>query len=35
MRDLVKGYLDQDLSRRGFLKAMVAAGFTVAAAESV
>jgi thiamine pyrophosphate-dependent acetolactate synthase large subunit-like protein len=35
MRNLVKGYLDQDLSRRGFLKAMTAAGFTIAAAESV
>lgn len=35
MRTLVKDYLSQDLSRRGFLKAMAAAGFTVAAAESV
>src|ERR1043166_3255622 len=35
MRNLVKSYLDLDLSRRGFLKAMAAAGFTVAAAESV
>jgi thiamine pyrophosphate-dependent acetolactate synthase large subunit-like protein len=29
------GYLRQDLSRRGFIKAMAAAGFTMAAAESV
>ena len=35
MRALVKDYLDLDLSRRGFLKAMAAAGFTMAAAESV
>ena len=35
MRDLVMNYLNQDLSRRGFFKAMAAAGFTVAAAESV
>ncbi|MBI2986360.1 MAG: twin-arginine translocation signal domain-containing protein [Deltaproteobacteria bacterium] len=35
MRNLVTDYLRQDLSRRGFLKAMAAAGFTVAAAESV
>jgi thiamine pyrophosphate-dependent acetolactate synthase large subunit-like protein len=35
MRGLVKDYLDLGLSRRGFLKAMAAAGFTVAAAESV
>ncbi|MBI4489490.1 MAG: thiamine pyrophosphate-binding protein [Deltaproteobacteria bacterium] len=35
MRSLVMDYLKQDLSRRGFLKAMAAAGFTVAAAESV
>ena len=35
MRGLVKDYLDLDLSRRGFLKAMAAAGFTMAAAESV
>ena len=35
MRGLVMEYLNQDLSRRGFLKSMAAAGFTVAAAESV
>jgi acetolactate synthase I/II/III large subunit len=35
MRALVKDYLDLGLSRRGFLKAMAAAGFTMAAAESV
>jgi acetolactate synthase I/II/III large subunit len=35
MRGLVKDYLDLDLSRRGFLKAMAGAGFTMAAAESV
>lgn len=35
MRNLVMDYLNQDLSRRGFFKAMAAAGFTVAAAESV
>ena len=35
MRNLVKDYLDLGLSRRGFLKAMAAAGFTMAAAESV
>jgi acetolactate synthase-1/2/3 large subunit len=35
MRALVKNYLDLGLSRRGFLKAMAAAGFTLAAAESV
>src|SRR6266478_2596414 len=35
MRTLVKDYLNLDLSRRGFLKAMAGAGFTIAAAESV
>ncbi|MGH7834614.1 MAG: twin-arginine translocation signal domain-containing protein [Candidatus Binatia bacterium] len=35
MRNLVKRYLDEGLSRRGFLKSMAAAGFTMAAAESV
>lgn len=35
MRELVREYLDNGLDRRGFLKGMVAAGFTVAAAESV
>ncbi len=35
MRDLVMAYLKHDLSRRGFLRSMAAAGFTVAAAESV
>src|ERR671922_1668205 len=35
MRSLVRDYLNQDLSRRGFLKSMAAAGFTVAAAHSV
>ncbi len=35
MRDLVMAYLNQELSRRGFLRSMAAAGFTVAAAESV
>jgi hypothetical protein len=35
MRGLVKDYLDLGLSRRGFLKAMAGAGFTMAAAESV
>jgi thiamine pyrophosphate-dependent acetolactate synthase large subunit-like protein len=35
MRDLVMNYLNQDLSRRGFFKAMAAAGFTAAATESV
>ena len=35
MRNLVMEYLNQDLSRRGFLKSMAAAGFTMAAAESV
>lgn len=35
MRDLVMGYLNHGLSRRGFFKAMAAAGFTMAAAESV
>lgn len=35
MRNMVIDYLRQDLSRRGFLKAMATAGFTVAAAESV
>ncbi|MGH7774313.1 MAG: thiamine pyrophosphate-binding protein [Candidatus Binatia bacterium] len=35
MRSLVMDYLRQDLSRRGFIKAMAAAGFTMAAAESV
>src|SRR4030095_7922878 len=35
MRSLVRDFLNQDLSRRGVLKSMAAAGFTVAAAESV
>lgn len=35
MRALVRDYLDLGLSRRGFLKAMAAAGFTLTAAESV
>ena len=35
MRDLVMNYLNQDLSRHPFSEAMAAAGFTVAAAESV
>ena len=35
MRNLVRDFLNQDLSRRGFLKSMAAAGFTVAAAQSV
>lgn len=35
MRELVREFLNRDLSRRGFLKAMAAAGFTATAAESV
>src|SRR6185369_11908366 len=35
MRALVRDYLDLGLSRRGFLKAMAAAGFTMTAAESI
>ena len=35
MRDLVRRYLDSELSRRGFLDAMVAAGFTMAGAQAV
>lgn len=35
MRSFVMDYLNQGLSRRGFLKAMASAGFTMAAAESV
>lgn len=35
MRSLVMDYLRHDLSRRGFLKAMATAGFTLAASESV
>lgn len=35
MRDLVGGFIAGRIDRRGFLKGMTAAGFTVAAAESV
>lgn len=35
MQDLVKRYLDRGLSRRGFVSAMSALGFTAAAAEAV
>src|ERR1043166_1107550 len=35
MRDLVMRYLSRDLTRRSFIKAMAAAGFTLTAAESV
>ena len=35
MRDLVRRYLDSELSRRGFLDAMRAAGFTMAGAQAV
>lgn len=35
MRDLVYGYLNRDLSRRGFIRKMTAAGFTAAAAREV
>src|SRR5580692_4527184 len=35
MRDLVAGFIAGRVDRRGFLKAMTAGGFTLAAAESV
>jgi benzoylformate decarboxylase len=35
MRELVMRYLNRDLSRRSFLQGMAAAGFSLAAAESV
>ena len=35
MRDLVLAYISRQVDRRGFLKGMATAGFTVAAAESV
>src|SRR5690349_25055189 len=35
MRELVRRYLDSELSRRGFLDAMIAAGFTTAAAQTI
>jgi benzoylformate decarboxylase len=35
MQDLVRRYLDHGLSRRGFVRAMSALGFTAAAAEAV
>src|SRR5262245_39973226 len=35
MRDLVRRYLDSELSRRGFLDAMVGSGFTMAGAHAV
>jgi benzoylformate decarboxylase len=35
MRDLVHAYIQRNIDRRGFLKGMAAAGFSVAAAESV
>lgn len=35
MRDLVRKYLDRGLSRRGFVQAMSALGFTAAAAEAL
>ena len=35
MRDLVAGFIAGRLDRRGFMKGMTAAGFSLAAAESV
>jgi thiamine pyrophosphate-dependent acetolactate synthase large subunit-like protein len=35
MQDLVRRYLDRGLSRRGFVRAMSALGFTAAAAEAI
>src|SRR5579864_1628765 len=35
MRDLVLAYISRNLDRRGFLKGMATAGFSMAAAESV
>src|SRR5262245_18699285 len=35
MRQLVMGYLNNDLSRRGFLKQMAAAGFSATAANEM
>lgn len=35
MRDLVRGYFDGDLSRRAFVRRLVATGLTTAAAQSV
>ncbi|MGH8248107.1 MAG: thiamine pyrophosphate-binding protein, partial [Gammaproteobacteria bacterium] len=35
MRELLQNYLDGNLSRRGFLRRLVAAGFTAAAAHSI
>ena len=35
MQELVRRYLDRGLSRRGFVRAMSALGFTAAAAEAV
>ena len=35
MRDLVHAYIQRNIDRRGFLKGMATAGFSIAAAESV
>ncbi|MFC1729139.1 thiamine pyrophosphate-binding protein [candidate division KSB1 bacterium] len=35
MRSLITGYLDHTVSRRGFMKNMLASGFTLSSAESV
>ena len=35
MRELLQGYLDGSLSRRGFLRRLTAAGLTVAGARSI
>jgi benzoylformate decarboxylase len=35
MRDLVHAYIQRNIDRRGFMKGMAAAGFSLAAAESV
>ena len=35
MRDLVHAYIQRNIDRRGFLKGMASAGFSLAAAESV
>lgn len=35
MRDLVHAYIQHNIDRRGFLKGMTAAGFSIAAAETV
>src|SRR5262245_29722941 len=35
MRDLLQGYLDGRLSRRGFLRGLVQTGLTAAAAQSI